>query len=61
MRSNIYLKVAKLRLRKCFLQVAELRLRTQKKDARAHLCMLPDHVPDKRAARGGNLGMVPVK
>jgi hypothetical protein len=27
-----------LRLRKCFLLVAELRLRTQKKVARAHLC-----------------------
>jgi hypothetical protein len=37
LRSNIYLKVAELRLRKCFLQVAELRLRTQKKVARAHL------------------------
>jgi hypothetical protein len=30
--------IAELRLRKCFLQVAELRLRTQKKVARAHLC-----------------------
>ncbi len=29
--------VAELRLRKCFLQVAELRLRTQKKVAHAHL------------------------
>jgi hypothetical protein len=37
LRSNISLKVAELRLRKCFLQVAELRLRTQKKVARAHL------------------------
>jgi hypothetical protein len=32
------LKVAELRLRKCFLSVAKLRLRTQKKVARAHLC-----------------------
>ncbi len=40
LRSNISLKVAELRLRKCFLQVAELRLRTQKKVARAHLCQL---------------------
>ncbi len=31
LRSKISLKVAKLRLRKCLLQVAELRLRTQKK------------------------------
>jgi hypothetical protein len=38
LRSNISLKVAGLRLRKCFLQIAELRLRTQKKVARAHLC-----------------------
>jgi hypothetical protein len=30
LRSNIFYKVAELRLRKCFLQVAELRLRTQK-------------------------------
>jgi hypothetical protein len=37
--SNISLKVAELRLRKCFLQVAELRLWTQKKVARAHLCL----------------------
>jgi hypothetical protein len=37
LRSNISLKVAELRLRKCFRQVAELRLRTQKKVARAHL------------------------
>jgi hypothetical protein len=37
LRSNISLKVAELRLRMCFLQVAELRLRTQKKVARAHL------------------------
>jgi hypothetical protein len=29
LRSNISLKVAELRFRKCFLQVAELRLRTQ--------------------------------
>ncbi len=35
--SNIYLKVAELRLWKCFLQVAELRLRTQKKVPRAHV------------------------
>ncbi len=35
--SNISKKVAELRLRKCFLQVAELRLRTQKKVAIAHL------------------------
>jgi hypothetical protein len=31
LQSNISLKVAELRLRKCFLQVAELRLRTKKK------------------------------
>jgi hypothetical protein len=37
LRSNISLNVAELRLRKCFLLVAELRLRTQKKVARAHL------------------------
>jgi hypothetical protein len=37
LRSNIPLKVAELRLRKIFLQVAELRLRTPKKVARAHL------------------------
>jgi hypothetical protein len=37
LRSNIPLKVAELQLRKFFLQVAELRLRTQKKVARAHL------------------------
>ncbi len=37
LRSNIPLKVAELRLRKFFLQVAELRLRTSKKVARAHL------------------------
>ncbi len=35
--SNISLNVAELRLRKCFLLVAELRLRTQKKLARAYL------------------------
>jgi hypothetical protein len=37
LRSYILQKVADLRLRKCFLQVAELRLRTKKKVARAHL------------------------
>ncbi len=37
MRSDILLKVAELRLLKCFLRVAELRLRTRKKVARAHL------------------------
>jgi hypothetical protein len=37
LRSNISLKVAELRLRKCFLLLAELRLRTQKKVTRAHL------------------------
>jgi hypothetical protein len=37
LRTNFSLKVAELRLRKCFLQVAELRLRTQKKVARAYL------------------------
>jgi hypothetical protein len=37
LRSNISLKVVELQLRKFFLQVAELRLRTQKKVARAHL------------------------
>jgi hypothetical protein len=37
LQSNIPLKVAELRLRKFFLQVAELRLRTQKKVARVHL------------------------
>jgi hypothetical protein len=36
-RNKIPLKVAELRLRKFFLQVAELRLRTPKKVARAHL------------------------
>jgi hypothetical protein len=40
LRSNISLKVAELRLLMCFLQVAELRLRTQKKVARAHLCLI---------------------
>ncbi len=40
LRSNISFKVAELRLRKYFLLVAELRLRTQKKVARAHLCAL---------------------
>jgi hypothetical protein len=44
LRSNISLKVAELRLRKCFLQVAELRLRTQKKVARAHLWLWPDEI-----------------
>jgi hypothetical protein len=38
-----FFKVAELRLRKCFLQDAELRLRTQKKVARAHLCKLVTH------------------
>jgi hypothetical protein len=37
LRSNISLKVAELRLQKCFLQIAELRLRTKKKVAHAHL------------------------
>jgi hypothetical protein len=37
LQSNISSKVAELRLRKCFLQVAELRLRTQKNVVRAHL------------------------
>jgi hypothetical protein len=37
LRSNISLKVAEWRLRKRFLQVAELRLRTKKKVALAHL------------------------
>jgi hypothetical protein len=37
LRSNIHLKVAELRLRKFFLQVAELQLRTPKKVSRAHL------------------------
>jgi hypothetical protein len=37
LRSNISLKVAELQLRKCFFQVAELRLRILKKVARAHL------------------------
>ncbi len=37
--SNIPLKVAELRLRKFFLQVAQLRLRTLKKVARARLCI----------------------
>jgi hypothetical protein len=37
LRSTISLNVAELRLRKCFLLVAELRLRIQKKVARAHL------------------------
>ncbi len=39
LQSNIPLKVAELRLRKFFLQVAELRLRTPKKVARAHLSL----------------------
>jgi hypothetical protein len=39
LRSNISLKVAELRYRKCLLLVAELQLRTQKKVARAHLCI----------------------
>jgi hypothetical protein len=39
LRSNISLKVAELRLWKCFLQVAELRLRTKKKVALVHLCI----------------------
>jgi hypothetical protein len=39
LRSNISLKVVELRLRKCFLQVAELRLRAQKKVVYAHLCL----------------------
>jgi hypothetical protein len=38
LRSNISLKVAELQLWKCLLQVAELRLQTQKKVACAHLC-----------------------
>jgi hypothetical protein len=38
-RSNIPLKVAELRLRKFFLHVAELRLRTPKKVACAYLCI----------------------
>jgi hypothetical protein len=38
LQSNIPLKVAELRLRKFFLQVAKLRLRTPKKVARARLC-----------------------
>jgi hypothetical protein len=33
-------KVAELQLQKCFLPVAELRLRTQKIVARAHLCTI---------------------
>jgi hypothetical protein len=37
LRSNIPLKVAELRLRKFLLQVAELRLWTPNKFARAHL------------------------
>ncbi len=37
LRSKISLKVTELRLWKCFLQVAELRLRTKKKVAHAHL------------------------
>jgi hypothetical protein len=40
LRNNISLKVAELRLRKCFLQIAELRLRTRKKVAHAHLWVL---------------------
>jgi hypothetical protein len=36
--ATFLLKVAELLLRNCFLQVTELRLRTQKKVARAHLC-----------------------
>jgi hypothetical protein len=40
-------KVAELRLRKCFLPVAELRLRTQKIVARAHLWMTTDCTEDQ--------------
>jgi hypothetical protein len=40
LRGNISLKVAELQLRKYFLLVAELQLRTQKKVARAHLWLL---------------------
>jgi hypothetical protein len=40
LRSNISLKVAELRLWKCFLQVAELQLRTQNKVVCAYLCSL---------------------
>ncbi len=42
LRSNISLKVVQLRLRKLFLQVAELRLRTQKKVVHAHLWLLAE-------------------
>ncbi len=42
LRSNISLKVVKLRLRKLFLQVVELRLRTQKKVVHAHLWLLAE-------------------
>jgi hypothetical protein len=45
LQSNISLKVAQLRLRKCFHQIAELRLRTQKKVARAHHCVKLDCGP----------------
>jgi hypothetical protein len=38
--ATFLLKVAELRLRKCFLQVAELRLRNRKKVARAHFSNL---------------------
>jgi hypothetical protein len=38
LQSNVLLKVAELQLWMCFLQVEELRLWTQKKVARAHLC-----------------------
>jgi hypothetical protein len=41
LQSKISLKVPELRLRKCFLQVAELRCRTQKKVVHAHLWYLP--------------------
>jgi hypothetical protein len=43
LRANISIKVAELRLRKCFLLVAELRLPTPKKVARAHLCAFVDY------------------
>jgi hypothetical protein len=40
MLSNFLLKGPELRLPKCILQAAELRLRTQKKVASAHLCQI---------------------
>jgi hypothetical protein len=61
LRSSIFKKVADLRLRKRFLQVAELRLRTQKKVALAHLWVLAGSVDRlRRAWRNPNIVLVRV-